>query len=48
MSYLDKELLWIWQATNQTLISKIQVVNKSVKSLKKKLGEGFIIAWIEE
>lgn len=47
MSYVDNELLRIWQATNQTLISKIQVVNKSVKSLKKKLG-GFIIAWIEE
>lgn len=29
------------------LISKIQVVNKSVKSLNKKL-EGFIIAWVEE
>lgn len=29
------------------LISEIQVVNKSVKSLNKKL-EGFIITWVEE
>lgn len=35
-SSVDKELLWIWQASNQTLISRIQVVNRSVKSWRKR------------
>lgn len=48
VSHADKELLWMWQATNQTFTSKIQAVNKSVNSLNRKLEEGFIIAQIEE